>query len=59
MTKIAFLAPFFEVDIVDVQIVELYSYRLYNEQEEERLLALSTLIVNNALIKLYDPPQSS
>ncbi|MBT0729491.1 hypothetical protein [Rosenbergiella nectarea] len=59
MTKIAFLAPFFEVDIVDIQIVELYSYRLYNEQEEERLLALSTLIVNNALIKLYDPPQSS
>ncbi|SEQ66226.1 hypothetical protein SAMN05216522_10581 [Rosenbergiella nectarea] len=59
MTKIAFLTPFFEVDIVDVQIVELYSYRLYNEQEEERLLALSTLIVNNALIKLYDPPQSS
>ncbi|KMV69080.1 hypothetical protein HGT71_02705 [Rosenbergiella epipactidis] len=58
MTKIAFLAPFFEVDIVDIQIVELYSYRLYNEQEEERLLALSTLIVNNALIKLYDPPLS-
>lgn len=58
MTKIAFLAPFFEVDIVDIQIVELYSYRLYNEQEEEHLLALSTLIVNNALIKLYDPPLS-
>ncbi|WP_241607767.1 hypothetical protein [Rosenbergiella epipactidis] len=58
MTKIAFLASFFEVDIVDIQIVELYSYRLYNEQEEERLLALSTLIVNNALIKLYDPPLS-
>lgn len=58
MTKIAFLAPFFEVDIVDIQIIELYSYRLYNEQEEERLLALSTLIVNNALIKLYDPPLS-
>jgi len=58
MTKIAFLAPFFEVDIVDIQIVELYSNRLYNEQEEERLLALSTLIVNNALIKLYDPPLS-
>ncbi|WP_241610043.1 hypothetical protein [Rosenbergiella epipactidis] len=58
MTKIAFLAPFFEVDIVDIQIVELYSYRLYNEQDEERLLALSTLIVNNALIKLYDPPLS-
>ena len=59
MTKIAFLAPFFEVDIVDIQIVELYSYRLYNEQEEERFLALSMLIVNNALIKLYDPPLSS
>ena len=58
MTKIAFLAPFFEVDIVDIQIIELYSYRLYNEQDEERLLALSTLIVNNALIKLYDPPLS-
>ncbi|WP_241646760.1 hypothetical protein [Rosenbergiella metrosideri] len=58
MTKIAFLAPFFEVDIVDIQIIELYSYRLYNEQEEERLLALSTLIVNDALIKLYDPPLS-
>lgn len=58
MTKIAFLAPFFEVDIVDIQIVELYSYRIYNEQDEERLLALSTLIVNTALIKLYDPPLS-
>jgi len=58
MTKIAFLAPFFEVDIVDIQIIELYSYHLYNEQEEERLLALSTLIVNDALIKLYDPPLS-
>ncbi|MBT0722892.1 hypothetical protein HH682_00235 [Rosenbergiella sp. S61] len=58
MTKIAFLAPFFEVDIVDIQIVELYSYRIYNEQDEERLLALSTLIVNNALVKLYNHPLS-
>ncbi len=55
MAKIAFPAPFFEVDLADIQIIELYSYGLYNEQEEERLLALSTLIVTNALIKLCRP----
>jgi len=56
MTKIAFLEPFFEVDIVDIQIIELYSYRYYNEQDEAHFLALATLTVNNALINLFTSP---
>ncbi|MBT0728321.1 hypothetical protein [Rosenbergiella australiborealis] len=54
MTKIALESSFFEVDIVDIEIIELYSYRLYDEQNEEALQALSVTIVNNLLMKLLN-----
>ena len=52
MTKNALVSSFFEIDIVDVQIIELYSYRIYDEQSEDRLQALAAIIVSNALIKI-------
>ena len=54
MTKNALVSSFFEIDIVDVQIIELYSYRIYDEQSEDRLQALAAIIVSNALIKIIN-----
>ncbi|MBT0720732.1 hypothetical protein [Rosenbergiella collisarenosi] len=55
MIKNALVSSFFEIDIVDVQIIELYSYRIYDEQSEDRLQALAAIIVSDALIRLTTP----
>jgi len=55
MTNQAVVNALFDVDFIDVQIIELYSYRLYDEQAEEQLQSLSVAIVNQALAKLTLP----
>lgn len=52
MSKLDLVTADFEVDIIDIEIIELYSYNAYEEQREEVMLTSSAQVVSDFLSKI-------
>ncbi len=52
MSKLELVSTDFDVDIIDIEIIELYSYTAYEEQHEECVLDSSAQIVTTFLAKM-------